>query len=542
MREVETKFAVDERFSLPDLLAAPPDGVHVEAVTREERQLEAVYLDSEDLRLARAGITLRHRTGGGEDGWHLKLPTGTTGAREEIQVRDPAPRAGQRTQKAQKAQKGTRRGTAARSRSARASGAGADLQPPEELLDLVRARLRGATLRPVSTLVTSRTAVLLHDREGRLLAEVVDDEVRVLDGDGDGDGDAPRFREVEAEDRGGGEDVLRAVGVVLCDAGAVPTAFTPKVVRALGPRASAPSDPPPPGKVRAKGPAGDTVTAYLRHHVRRLLDEDARVRLDAEDSVHQMRVACRRLRAGLRTFGPLVEEEWARALRAELKWLGSSLGDARDHEVLLDRMRGQVAALPPEEVRGRPLAHVEKVLGGELAASRERAVEALRTERYAALVERLVDGATEPRLTAAADGRAADVLPPLVRRAWKRLAKRAGAIVPGASPAEDYHAVRIAAKRARYAAEAVAPALGKPATRFAAKAEEVQDVLGEHQDAIVAERTLLDLAGRRGVGAAAFTLGVLYAQQVSGSAGTRADFDRLWPEVSRRRYRRWLGG
>ncbi|MGH8867020.1 MAG: inorganic triphosphatase, partial [Actinomycetes bacterium] len=211
MREVEVKFRVDPDFDLPDLAAdgALPalDGRRVAARRQGRFTLRATYYDTEDLRLARAGITLRRRTGGTDEGWHLKLPTGQEGVREEITW------------------------TPATGRT-----------PPAQLLDLVAARVRQAPVHAVATVVTTRTSVLLSDGNSAVLAEVADDAVRVMDGNRV----SARFREVEVEDLGGGTDVLAAVGRVLEAAGAVPGGTDSKLARALGARAQAPADPPPP--------------------------------------------------------------------------------------------------------------------------------------------------------------------------------------------------------------------------------------------------------------------------------------------------------
>ena len=77
-------------------------------------------------------------------------------------------------------------------------------------------------------------------------------------------------------------------------------------------RSAAPSGPPPrtrptspsPPRSTPADPGGDAVHAHLLTHVRRFLLQDVRVRRDLPDSVHQMRVAARRLRSGLRVFRP----------------------------------------------------------------------------------------------------------------------------------------------------------------------------------------------------------------------------------------------
>jgi CHAD domain-containing protein len=136
-------------------------------------------------------------------------------------------------------------------------------------------------------------------------------------------------------------------------------------------------------------------------------------------------------------------------------------------------------------------------------------------------------------------------LPPLVRKAWKRLAKRAKAVLddeaalPAGAPDEEWHQARIAAKRARYAGEAVAPVLGANAKRFAEQMEKVTEILGEHQDAADAGAACQAMAANADA-AASFTLGALFATERERVSSTRRDFAKLWPKVSRRKWRRWL--
>jgi len=92
----------------------------------------------------------------------------------------------------------------------------------------------------------------------------------------------------------------------------------------------------------------------------------------------------------------------------------------------------------------------------------------------------------------------------------------------------------------RYAAEAVTPFFGKPAKRFAARAEEIQELLGEHQDAVVAASTLRRLATSPRAGSTAFTLGLMHARQQEAIAHTRKLFPAVWSEASKPSYRKWL--
>ena len=103
----------------------------------------------------------------------------------------------------------------------------------------------------------------------------------------------------------------------------------------------------------------------------------------------------------------------------------------------------------------------------------------------------------------------------------------------------DLHHVRIRAKRARYAAELAAPVVGRPAERFVEKTKRLQDILGEHQDAVVAEGRLRELfdsvPGRR----AGFVAGRLVERQRARRLAARADFASVWPKVARRGRKTW---
>jgi len=499
VREVERKFRASRGLVLPDLTGRIPSVASIDpAVTH---RMTAVYYDTSDLRLARAGITLRHRPGGSDDGWHLKLPLGprANGVRDELQ------RPGNGT------------------------------EPPEELGKLVTAYVRFAEVQPAATLITDRQSLVLRDEAGAPLAEIVDDQVTVQ---GVGRVSAG-FREIEVEDCGGGDEVLSAVSNVLQEAGAVGGEFMPKLVRSLGARATAPPDPPLPEPARPTDPAGVVLTGYLRENVRKLIAEDVRFRQSGADAVHQLRVAARRMRTALKAFAPLVDLEWADPLRDELKWFASTLGVSRDSEVLLERLLGELDRMSPELVLGPMRARLEQFVGGALASGLAEAQELLDSERYLTLLERLVDGAWTPRMTELAAAPARDVLPGLVRKSWHRLGVRVARVRETHDPG-DYHEVRIAAKRARYAAEAVAPVFGLPAARFAKEVVKIQDVLGEHQDAITAQETLRRLAQSSSGRSVGFTCGLLHAVEQRRAAAAREQFHEIWPEVARRRYRSWL--
>ena len=493
VREVEKKLRVHALFRLPELDGVVPGISKVErAPTRE---MTAVYHDTEDLRLFRWGVTLRRREGGPDEGWHMKLPVegAGPGVRDEVHLPLSEGEVG---------------------------------SVPEALADIVTPLVREGELVPVATLRTERVPFLLRDAEGEPVVELVDDTVSVMDGEHV----AARFRELEVEEVGEDSDaVLEALVNYLIDFGAVPGTAS-KAASALGPRASAPPDIVERGPVTPDDPAADAVRAHLALHARRFLLQDVRVRRDLPDAVHQMRVAARRLRSGLKVFGPLLDPEWAGHLRAELGWAAGELGRVRDTEVMLARLDDDADDLPPADSQ-LAIATVDRVLKAELVEAREHALASMRSERHRQLLVDLVDAVHHPQLTELANESCRDVLPPFVAKAFKRLAKDVADLHVD-SAAEPWHETRIAGKKARYAAELVTPVFGDPAKKLAKALEEVTENLGDHQDCHVAQLELRSIAQRDDVDAASgFALGLLYGLEEEREISLRHDFTRLWPSV-----------
>ena len=493
--EREVKLTVSPEFRLPRFERLP-DGVTV--APRPVERLQTVYLDTADLRLARWGVSLRHRTG---EGWTVKLPGERVGP---LLVRGEYLFPGEAK------------------------------DPPGEALDLLRAYVRTASLRTAARLRSARRGVDVHDADGAGLAEVVYDEVSVLVG-----GRVEhRFREVEVEVfEGSSPEVLESLLSSLRATGAVTTAVpVSKYQRAIGDRAAGPPEVTVPGLARGTT-AGEAVRRAISSSVVDLLRSDAVVRVDEEpEGVHQARVATRRLRSDLRTFGPLLDEGWTLALREELRWLGDALGDTRDADVLLDRLRRRSVRLPPDLAPGAE--QVVRALQRHDQETHAALMDVYRSDRYVALLDRLVAAANEPALSPEADRPAADVLPALVLRPWRRLARDVGKA--GRHPSdEQLHAIRIRTKRVRYAAEAVAPVAGKKARRFARAAARLQGILGEHNDAIVAEAWLRGWAAGAGSRDAAFAAGVLAGIERAAAAEARGPWRRAWRTLENRKPTSW---
>ncbi|MDQ1496776.1 MAG: hypothetical protein QOI86_116, partial [Actinomycetota bacterium] len=402
--EREVKLAAWGGFALPTLDDVLPE-LGVEPLPM--KKLDATYYDTKDLRLARAGVSLRHRLGD-DPPWTVKLPEGDGGpvmSRREIPFEGPA-------------------GTI-----------------PEPAAALVRAYARSEPLGPVARLKTERSRVGLTV-DGTQVAEIADDEVSVYHGRRL----ASRFREIEVEvEDDAPEALLPAVVGRLREAGAGAPDTTPKVVRALGPRALEPL----PGAVAAAGPdssMGEVVQAAVGNALARIVAHDPGVRLgDDPEDVHQARVGTRRLRSDLRTFRPLLDPDWVAGLREEAGWYAALLGDVRDTEVLMERLEYQAASLPKEDAAG--VKTIVARLARDREAARVRLLEGMDSPRYVALLDRLTEAASEPRFAASDQGdgarqAAADALPGLVRRPWRRLARAVKAL-PEIPADEQLHAVRI---------------------------------------------------------------------------------------------------
>ncbi len=194
--ETERKYDAGPEFTLPDLSTLPGYTV----TEPETFHLAAIYFDTEDLRLIAHKVTLRRRTGGEDDAWHLKLPV-RPGTRQERHL---------------------------------PLSAGTDTVPAE-MQDMVAGITEGRPLRPIAQLNTERTIRRLNGPDGKARAEVADDHVtgRRLDAGDEVARDPLVWHEVEVELMSGPPDVLDAAEAALLAAGARPSASASKLGRVL---------------------------------------------------------------------------------------------------------------------------------------------------------------------------------------------------------------------------------------------------------------------------------------------------------------------
>jgi CHAD domain-containing protein len=491
------KLALPGRFAMPRLVV---DDVEVVATAVPEVALRATYFDTADLRLARHGAELRHRAGGvGMEAWTLKMApaSGAPDAdRTEIHFADPG------------------------------------REPPAAARSLVTALVRREPLVAVATLRTRRRPIrLLVD--GSAVAEMEDDEVSVIEQRRI----VSRFRELEIVALADDVD-LRALAAQLIAAGASEAEPIPKVVRALGSKATAPPDAAP-VVISADATLADVLRLALADALDRIVRHDAVARLgDEPEGVHQLRVGFRRLHSDLRTLSDAVDPQWRARVEPQLGAVVGALGQARDLDVLLGGFRGEVAGA--EAARLAPLfSDLER----RRAEARANLRLVLDGDAYIGLLDDLVAAVADPPVGETATARASVALPALTMAAWDRVARRADRLEPD-SPVDDFHRVRIAAKRARYAVDLAARVLpgrtGAGAARMAAKIAEIQDQLGALQDAAVAEAAIrTSVTGSRMGVAFAFEAGRLVERARQRSDEARAHFLRAWPEVRRKRWRKW---
>jgi CHAD domain-containing protein len=468
--EVERKFEVFES-------TVSPSFEGLSSVARVERspsqQLDAVYFDTPAHDLAARHVTLRRRTGGTDEGWHLKLPAGPD-ARTEVRV---------------------------------PLGDDGSDAVPDELLDVVLAIVRDRAVGPVARISTSRTVDVLYGPDGTALAEFCDDQVVARAEDEESQ---QRWREWELElAEGGDRSLLDRLANRLLDAGAVPAGHGSKLARVLEGEDDAQEVEPP----------ADPVHRAVAEQVDQLLVWDRAVRADVYDSVHQMRVTTRKIRSLLQAsegaFG-ISDDAW---ILDELRQLAAVLGVARDAEVLAERYEKALDELPKELVRGPVRERLVDGAKKHYKSGLRRSLLAMRSERYFRLLDAL-EGlvAAEPPATQPGEEPAQVTIDSAYRRVRK--AAKAAAQAADADRDEALHRIRKGAKRLRYTAAATGD------SKVSDRAKTIQTLLGDHQDSVVSRTHLSHQAeAANAAGEDTFTYGLLYQQEDDLARRSREQLD-----------------
>ena len=504
--EVESKFEVDVDTSTPSAAAFAP----LVADSPVAHQLSATYYDTADLTLTRHKVTLRRRSGGNDEGWHLKLPSHA--GRVELQ----APLGD---------------------------------EVPADLVAAVAGLVRRRPLQPIARVDNNRRVMLLRDTDGTAVVEFCDDRVTTesfVDG-----GSADGWREWEAElvdpSLPHADECLSAVSAVCIAAGAAVSSSSSKLARAVG---QIPDD-----RNRGVSPVHDA----LEQDLRQLLDHDAGARRVTMTGVHQMRVAVRGLRSTISTYAAELEAASSAAeidlaqILNELKALGAVLGKLRDIQVVDERLEAVATQYPDDVVSPQTRQRLRTELDVEKRRAGRRVTTALRTDRYLDLLDGLhelarvagtdpttVHPSSGPDGSAPAKGkrrREAEAEAMVLRGVDRQFARFSKARTRTERDLETLdltltqreeltHVVRKRAKALRRNVSAIPEEGALAVAPLRTACQRLHTVLGEVQDSVTARQWIRRIARRaESAGESTFGLGVLFEHERGLSEQTLAGFE-----------------
>jgi CHAD domain-containing protein len=447
------------------------------------RVFKSTYFDTLDHCLARSSITLRRRLESGAPVWQMKLPL--QGARREIELRELS------------------------------------MAPPTRLVDALIILLEGKHLVPIAELQTARTGVQVREGKDNTV-EVVLDTVSVLR-----EGSViQRFKELEIESLNGNEEGIERLATSLYEVGARHHDGRPKLFRALS-LAFQPLDEP-----GSHASMVEQIRYSLLRQLQQLKQCDPGVRLDGDiEGVHRIRVAARRMRTVLLSIRKLAAPEWVDPLLSGLKWLSEVFARVRDLDVQMEYFRREAEQLKARD--RRPLDRFLRHLQSDRDQAHQTLLDEMKSARYVGFVSKLRDAAEAPAVI-----NSEYTLRDAAARQFRKLRKTVRSLKGSPSNA-DLHQVRIKAKRARYAAELASENHGKAIGRFIKAAGRLQDLLGIHQDAVLAERYVEGFLKYQGRRQAAFTAGLLAARAKQRREEVREQFWSQWKRLKKRGVRAW---
>ncbi len=535
--EVEAKFAVEQDTPAPPLTQI----TSVEATSPSvEHHLSAIYYDTQDLRLTHSKITLRRRSGGKDDGWHIKLPA----AQGRTEIHAPI----------------TEGSTAV----------------PSELLVQVRAIVRRDELVPIAQVDNDRHETQAFAADGSLVAEFTDDHVTawsLLPG-----GTKAQWREWEFElaeelaTSPEGRDIIHSATTVLINAGGRKSPSPSKLMTALGDSIHNVPTLDVLSQIDPDSPEFAVLSA-LRTNRDKLVDYDSRVRNDEWDSIHQMRVATRELRSHMQVFEGILDGEKYHHVEKELQNLARILGEARDAEVVAERFKHLIdtddAAVFDAETR----QHLHEDMAEVYASAYEKVIDVLDSQRYLDLLDALDDILRNPPVVSeetsvsgvsseAPDTEASphtdsspelrslpqdstrakeEILYQHLDSAYRKLMKRHRKAVQSwsdpsielADREQYFHDMRKAGKKLRYAAEAIGKTTELKTSPLYKACKELQSVLGDFQDCVTSRDMLLRQAAHaREAGEDTFGYGVAYERERQAGLDALTQYPKIIKKIS----------
>lgn len=521
--EIEAKYSVDASTEIPDL-ASLPGVTSAEQTTRHE--MSATYFDTQDLRLTHSKITLRHRSGGKDAGWHVKLPGGL--GRIELTVEE-----------------------------SRQTTNADDVHVPGELLSQLRAIVRDHPLIPIATVDNARDETLLTGDNGEIIAEFCDDHVTAtshLPG-----GITQRWREWELEltttDAKVGKRLLKQAKKLFSAAGAHPSDSPSKLVSALGD--SLATAPLPPHVEAVKAHESDSAVAAVVNTLTKsrnaLVEWDPKVRRDEFDSVHQMRVATRELRSHFSTFDGIIAGASVDELAEQLKEFAALMGVARDAEVVRDRF---IELFDADDTGLVTLEDREKIIGAmdsRYTRAHARIIAEMNSTSYFRMLDALDNILLHPPVVSTSESNTskqakesgkdtsetlAKHLDKAFNKTWKRHEK---ALKYWNDPEktrrereEYYHDVRKSIKKLRYATQAVGNATDINTKKLVKATKKIQTLLGEFQDSVTSRDTLLSLAWTAQYrGEKTFIYGMLYEREKATGDACLAQYNEAAADLAK---------
>jgi CHAD domain-containing protein len=460
--ERRDKFDVDDRFTLPELEDIVVNG----EVRHDTIDSTNDYYDTSDHDLRAQGIVLQRRDGDGETGWRLAVPD--DGERTELHWIHSD-------------------------------------NPPEEATALLTGLTLGKEVASVAKIHTIRERYRISaPQRGQACIEVDDDHVRASVGE-----QLLAWREVNLDSGAGARPLTKRLTKRLRAAGARPSRYPSKLAHAV----------PAPPAAGSSAPANRALADYLNAQLDQIAAGDIGLRR-GKDPIHDTRVAIRRLRSTLRVFRKVLDQSAIGDLDSELKWLAALLGDVRDCQVQHRRFADVLDGMPVELVLGPVRSRIRNDLQAIELPARTLLSEAMDSDRYLAIMAVLRRWRVAPPID---QDIAISTLKKRARRAQHKADRRLAAALETGDDAM-LHRARKAAKRARYAAELCKP-VDKKAKRTVKHHKNIQSLLGDHQDTVVATEALMRMARAAGTTPEenGFTFGLLYAREQQIARQCRRD-------------------
>jgi CHAD domain-containing protein len=502
-REIDWQFDADDLDEVERWLASAEAESHFRIAPSSREELVDTYFDTEDWRLYRAGYALRTRKGGDRSEATMKaLGTEGRAARERRELTEPLD----------------------------GEGAEALRATPGGVGSRVRALVGDRPLLPLFEVRTARRILGLHT-DDTLVGEVALDETLLPV---EGRDEPVRLRRVEVEfktdDRARLDEfvdelrddcALTPVGVSKFESGVAANGLKPDGLPDLGST-----------HIDDSLTLGEVAFAVLRRQFGAFLANEAPARIGEDpEGVHDIRVASRRLRAAMSLFEHALPARTPR-LREEFQWIATTLGEVRDLDVQMEQLDKWMEEAEEQDREG--LEALKAALRRRREAARGRMLEAMESPRYERLVSTFSTLLQRGPLRRSpdADKPAVAVAPDLVTERYRKVRKLGDSIGPD-SPAEEYHRLRIRGKRLRYALEFFTEVYGKPVRSVIRPLVAMQDVLGQHQDAVVAQQHLRELAEQETElpPTAIFAMGGIAHRYAGQAAELRRRFPKAYRDI-----------